>query len=133
MVLRTRLPLRKAVLKEDSDKYFVQFVAPLITKAQMMATMKGSNWTPRGKGSLNKKEGRIDGLVDFTGEPYRSPMTFSFSGSYMTAGDGQASIYIKQTRGMSHEDRFKLTGNPANDAKKMMVSLKELCEDMSRA
>jgi hypothetical protein len=121
----------KDVLEENSDNYFVQFVAPLITKASMTAGLKSVKWAPRGKGSLDKKSKGTHGLLDFLGTPHQSPLEFHLSGSYMTQGDGMASIFLKSIGKGTAEDRFKMTGDPAADAKKFVESIKDLCEDFN--
>lgn len=101
----------KQMIERDSDAYFAKCVAPVLAKKLVADTIRGTGWTPRGKGSLRKGPHKmVDQLLDYHGQPYRSPII----------GRG------------THETRFRLTGSPTRDAKRMATDLRDLLQDFKQ-
>lgn len=121
----------KAALERDSDAYFAEHVSGSITKSELTKVLKDTNWSPRGKGSYDKKNKQLSLVLEHK-KGKHSPINVTLGGSYMTNGDGKASVYIYNHKGGTHEDQFDLTGDPAKDAKKMMASLPDLLADLDR-
>jgi hypothetical protein len=119
----------KAMLKEDSDKYFAQHVSGNIGKKSLTDALKGTGFAPRGKGSFDKKRGLVELYLD-SEDRSSSPMRAVFSGSDYTKGDGKGYIRIDHPRHGQIDDSFKMTGDPEADAKQMHSALKELAEQM---
>lgn len=123
----------KQMIDRDSDAYFAKCVAPALTKKLVADAIRGTGWTPRGKGSLRKGPHKmVDQLLDYSGTPYRSPWSVAYGGSYMMAGDKYGVVYIDTHKGPTHETRFRLTGSPTRDAKRMASDVRELLEDLER-
>ena len=121
----------KSLLQEDSDKYFAKYVVPLITKKGLSDALKGTQWSPRGKGALNKQRGFLELLLDHkpkAGEKTKLAMRTVIAGSDYTKGDGRGYVRVEGRHG-PHDTSFKMSGNPDQDAKKLMSDLKELVED----
>ena len=119
----------KAMLKEDSDKYFAQHVSGNIGKKSLTDALKGTGFAPRGKGSFDKKRGLVELYLD-SEDRSSPPMRAVFSGSDYTKGDGKGYIRIDHPRHGQIDDSFKMTGDPEADAKQMHSALKELAEQM---
>lgn len=123
----------KQMIDRDSDAYFAKCVAPVLTKKLVADAIRGTGWTPRGKGSLRKGPHKmVDQLLDYHGQPYRSPISVAYGGSYMTAGDKTANVFINTHGRGTHESRFRLTGSPTRDAKRMAADVRDMLKDLER-
>lgn len=123
----------KQMIERDSDAYFAKCVAPVLTKKLVADTIRGTGWAPRGKGSLRKGPHKmVDQLLDYHGQPYRSPISVAYGGSYMMAGDKTGIVFISAIGRGTHETRFRLTGSPTRDAKRMATDLRDLLQDFEQ-
>jgi hypothetical protein len=117
------------MLEEDSDKYFLLFVRPLIRKAELTRILKPLGLAVRGKGSVNRKQKYVELLVDRL-EGRGLTMRVVFSGSHYTSGDGKWNLFYQHPQGWTDEDTDRFTGDPKRDAGTILKAFKELMENM---
>jgi len=117
----------KQMMQDDSDKYFAEHVSGGLTKKSLSDALKDTEWAPRGKGSYDKQRQFVSLLLDHK-DHKKLPMHVVFSGSHYTKGDKTGYVSVEGRHG-HHDDTFKLSGNPEQDAKAMHKTLKELIDD----
>ena len=111
----------------DSDVYFSQQVAPLITKAAMTKKLKPLNLKPRGKGSLDRKRHQVSLIIDrMTGRSL--PLQIFLNGSHYTKGDGDWDISMKHLKGWTDNEVGSFSGDPKKDASAIIQGIYDMME-----
>lgn len=115
----------KESLEENSDDYFAQHMSTHFSRKNMATAVKDTGWEPVGQGIFNKKRKRLSVQFNHKTDRSRSPITVTFGGTSAFENDGEGCAYFETSRQGTHEENYKLTGDPKQDAEGLMKGLKE--------
>lgn len=117
----------KELMKSDSDAYFAQHISGGLSKKSLTDALKDTDWTPRGKGSFDKKRNFLELILDHKGR--KLPLRVTFSGSHYTQGDRKGNVILWKGGYQMTDDVFDLSGDIKKDIEQMHRSLKEMVLD----
>jgi len=113
--------LSEAIKEGTSEHYFIKEILPIIRK-QLPRGLKMKSkgkWKLRGRGSIDKKNGMVEFLVDVP-NPYGGGGTVAIvlriGGSYMTDNDNEYFIHVKRPGMGPHESHDRMSGHAKKDA-----------------
>lgn len=114
---------------ENSDKYFMKSIRPLITKAEMNKRLRPLGLEAIGRGRRFGKH-FIEVYVRVENHKYHGLLRVVFSGSDYTENDQQLSVQLyAPLNGFKIDDDAKqLSGRPLRDAQWMMNEMTRRCK-----